>query len=239
MRQLMSVRKWPHPGLLDRIHFFKQRLGKKIATKQPKIKEGKGVLDKHTSNQTIASSENSERPGRRLVLDLGPLILFFGTNYITRDFMLSIKVLICATIIALIIGWVTERRISLMAAVGCVAVAFFGGLSVYFDNEIFIKIKPTILTGLLAFLIAAGRVIGRNPLRAIMGSHINLTETGWRQMSWLWVAMFLTTAIANEIAWRALSTDDWVTFKAFGITGISLIFMVASFPVLSRQQVEK
>ena len=195
--------------------------------------------DKQTHDHSAAPAENSERPGRRLLLDLGPLVLFFGTNYVTRDFMLSIKVLICATIIALIIGWLTERRISLMAAVGCIAVAFFGGLSVYFDNEIFIKVKPTILTGLLAFLIAGGRLIGRNPLRAIMGSQINLTETGWRQMSWLWVAMFTITAIANEVAWRALSTDDWVTFKAFGITGISLIFMVASFPVLSKQQIEK
>mgnify|MGYP001456715517 FL=1 len=195
--------------------------------------------DKQTHNHSVTPTENNERPGRRLLLDLGPLVLFFGTNYLTRDFMLSIKVLICSTIIALIIGWLTERRISLMATVGCVAVAFFGGLSVYFDNEIFIKVKPTILTGLLAFLIASGRLIGRNPLRAIMGSQINLTETGWRQMSWLWVAMFTTTAIANEIAWRALSTDDWVTFKAFGITGISLFFMVASFPVLSKQQMEK
>ena len=195
--------------------------------------------DKQTHDHSAAPAENSERPGRRLLLDLGPLVLFFGTNYVTRDFMLSIKVLICATIIALIIGWLTERRISLMASVGCIAVAFFGGLSVYFDNEIFIKVKPTILTGLLAFLIAGGRLIGRNPLRAIMGSQINLTETGWRQMSWLWVAMFTITAIANEVAWRALSTDDWVTFKAFGITGISLIFMVASFPVLSKQQIEK
>ena len=195
--------------------------------------------DKQTNDHSAAPAENSERPGRRLLLDLGPLVLFFGTNYVTRDFMLSIKVLICATIIALIIGWLTERRISLMAAVGCIGVAFFGGLSVYFDNEIFIKVKPTILTGLLAFLIAGGRLIGRNPLRAIMGSQINLTETGWRQMSWLWVAMFTTTAIANEVAWRALSTDDWVTFKAFGITGISLIFMVASFPVLSKQQIGK
>jgi intracellular septation protein len=206
---------------------------------QQDTEEGNSVPDKQTHDHSAAPAENSERPGRRLLLDLGPLVLFFGTNYVTRDFMLSIKVLICATIIALIIGWLTERRISLMAAVGCIAVAFFGGLSVYFDNEIFIKVKPTILTGLLAFLIAGGRLIGRNPLRAIMGSQINLTETGWRQMSWLWVAMFTTTAIANEVAWRALSTDDWVTFKAFGITGISLIFMVASFPVLSKQQIEK
>jgi intracellular septation protein len=211
----------------------------RVTRDQQDTEEGNSVLDKQTHDHSAAPAENSERPGRRLLLDLGPLVLFFGTNYVTRDFMLSIKVLICATIIALIIGWLTERRISLMAAVGCIAVAFFGGLSVYFDNEIFIKVKPTILTGLLAFLIAGGRLIGRNPLRAIMGSQINLTETGWRQMSWLWVAMFTTTAIANEVAWRALSTDDWVTFKAFGITGISLIFMVASFPVLSKQQIEK
>ena len=180
-----------------------------------------------------------ERVGQRLLLDLGPLLTFFATNYLTGDFMLSIKVLIATTVVALGIGWVTERRISIMAAVGCVAVAFFGGLSVYFDNEIFIKIKPTILTLALAVMIAGGRLIGRNPLQAIMGSQIDLTPTGWRQMSWLWVAMFATTALANEIAWRALSTDEWVTFKAFGITGISLVFMAASFPILAKHQIEK
>jgi len=136
-------------------------------------------------------------------------------------------------------GWLTERRISMMAAVGCVAVAFFGGLSVYFDNELFIKIKPTILTILLAVIIAGGRMIGRNPLRAIMGGQIDLSDIGWQKLSWLWVTMFVVTAIANEIAWRTLSTDGWVTFKAFGITAISLAFMVVSFPVLTKHQIEK
>ena len=82
-------------------------------------------------------------------------------------------------------------------------------------------------------------MIGRNPIRAIMGAQLQLTETGWRQMSWLCVLMFLTTGLANEIAWRMLSTDDWVTFKAFGLTGISLVFMVASLPILTKQQIEK
>ena len=86
------------------------------------------MSDKQTPDHPTAQTQDAERPGRRLLLDLGPLVLFFGTNYMTKDFMLSIKVLIGATIIALIIGWLTERRISLMAAVGCVAVAFFGGL---------------------------------------------------------------------------------------------------------------
>jgi intracellular septation protein len=82
-------------------------------------------------------------------------------------------------------------------------------------------------------------MIGRNPLRAIMGGQIDLSDIGWQKLSWLWVTMFVVTAIANEIAWRTLSTDGWVTFKAFGITAISLAFMVVSFPVLTKHQIEK
>lgn len=184
------------------------------------------------------SAATTERPGRKLLLDLGPLVLFFATNYLTKDFMLAIQVLVGATVVTLIFSWITERRVSTMAAVGCVAVALFGGLSIYFDNELFIKIKPTVFTVILAAVIAGGRLLGRNPLAAIMGSQIKLTERGWQLISWLWVAMFLTTAVANEIAWRTLSTDGWVTFKAFGITGISLAFMVVIFPVLTKHQIE-
>ena len=126
----------------------------------------------------------------------------------------------------------------MMALFGCVAVAFFGGLSLYFDNELFIKIKPTVLTVLLAAVIASGRLLGRNPLGLLMGTQLRMRDAGWRALSWLWVAMFLTTALANEIAWRSLSTDDWVTFKVFGITAISLLFAVLSVPVMTKHQIE-
>ena len=188
------------------------------------------------TEKTASSTNSPERPGRKLLLDLGPLVLFFAANYFTKDIMFAIQVLVVATLASLAISWFTEKRISMMAAVGCVAVVFFGGLSVYFDNDLFIKIKPTVLTAILAVLIAGGRLMGRNPLGAIMGSQIKLTDTGWRQMSWIWVAMFATTAIANEIAWRSLSTDDWVTFKAFGITGISLGFTILTLPVITKHQ---
>jgi len=140
--------------------------------------------------------------------------------------------------VALVAGWMLERRISMMALFGCVAVAFFGGLSLYFDNELFIKIKPTVLTILLAAVIAGGRLLGRNPLGLLMGTQLRMRDAGWRALSWLWVAMFLTTALANEIAWRSLSTDDWVTFKVFGITAISLLFAVLSVPVMTKHQIE-
>ena len=193
------------------------------------------------SNQDTTTSEakpTEARPGRKLLLDLGPLVVFFATNYMTGDFMLAVKLLVGATLVALAAGWVLERRVSMMALVGCIAVAFFGGLSVYFDNDLFIKIKPTVLTFLLAAAIAGGRLMGKNPLGAIIGTQIRLSDEGWRAISWLWVAMFLSTAIANEIAWRSLSTDDWVTFKVFGITAISLVFGAASVPIMTRHQIE-
>ena len=108
---------------------------------------------------TDEHSATGERPGRKMLLDLGPLVVFFAVNYMTGDFMLAVKVLVGTTVVALAAGWILERRVSMMALVGCVAVAFFGGLSVYFENDLFIKIKPTVLTVLLAAVIAGGRLI--------------------------------------------------------------------------------
>ena len=199
------------------------------------------VPDQNDPANPAAQSEGApaERPGRKLLLDLGPLVVFFAVNYMTADFMLAVKVLVGTTVVTLAVGWMLERRVSMMALVGCIAVAFFGGLSVYFDNDLFIKIKPTVLTCLLAAVIAGGRLIGRNPLGAIMGTQLRMSDTGWRAISWLWVAMFLTTALANEIAWRTMSTDDWVTFKVLGITAISLVFTVISVPIMTRHQIEE
>ena len=191
-----------------------------------------------TNSTETDNSAASKGAGRKMLLDMGPLVIFFITNYITEDIMLAIGVLIGTTIVALAAGWMLERRLSMMALFGCIAVAFFGGLSLYFDNELFIKIKPTVLTCLLAALIAGGRLLGRNPIGAIMGSQLKMTDAGWRAISWLWVAMFLSTALANEIAWRMLSTNDWVTFKVFGITAISLVFTVISVPVMTKHQIE-
>ena len=192
----------------------------------------------HNSDTDTQKDAAPQGQGRKLLLDLGPLVVFFATNYRTGDFMLAVGLLVAATVVALAAGWMLERRISMMALFGCVAVAFFGGLSLYFDNELFIKIKPTVLTVLLAAVIAGGRLLGRNPLGLLMGTQLRMRDAGWRALSWLWVAMFLTTALANEIAWRSLSTDDWVTFKVFGITAISLLFAVLSVPVMTKHQIE-
>ena len=190
------------------------------------------------TKKTNKNSNQTRSNGRRTLLDLGPLLLFFGANYLYHDLMLSVKVLVLATIISLGLSWVFERRVPMMAAFGCVALVFFAGLTIYFDNELFIKIKPTVLTLIFAVAIAAGRSLGRNPLAALMGSQIQLDDDGWGKLSWLWVTMFVCSAIANEIAWRSLSTDSWVTFKVFGLTGISLIFILLTVPVIQKHQLQ-
>ena len=184
-------------------------------------------------------SQQQEHHGRKMLFDFGPLLVFFATNYIYNDLMLSVKVLVATTLVSLALSWHFDRKISLMAAIGCAALVFFAGLTLYFDNELFIKIKPTVVTLLFAALIASGRVLGRNPLAAIIGKQIILTAQGWRAISWLWVMMFVTSAIANELAWRNLSTDDWITFKVFGLTGISFLFFALSVPILKKYQLQK
>ena len=146
-----------------------------------------------------STKDNSQPPsnGRRALLDFGPLLLFFGANYLYQDLMFSVKILVVATVISLVLSWAYERRIPMMAAFGCGALVFFAGLTLYFDNDLFIKVKPTVLTLIFAAAIAGGRFIGRNPLAALMGSQLSLDYAGWRKISLLWVAVFVCSAIAN------------------------------------------
>ena len=118
------------------------------------------------------------------------------------------------------------------------AVVIFGTLTLVTEDEFFIKIKPTVISALFAIVLGAGQLLGRNPLKAMLGSSMQMQEEGWRKMTYIWMAMFATSAIANEIAWRTLSTDAWVNFKVFGLTGLSLVFAVATVPVLTKYQID-
>ena len=152
----------------------------------------------------------------RSLLEMGPLILFFGVNYFYGIFA-GTAVLVISTIIALILSWYFYKNIPMLAAFGCLAVVLFGGLTLFFDNDFFIKIKPTVVSLIIALILLFGQFLGKNFLSVVMRSSIKLDTIGWNKLTWLWIAMFIVMAIANEIAWRNLSTDDWVSFKAFGI----------------------
>ena len=182
-----------------------------------------------SSDSSSSPAEKKHRP----ILEYGPLVLFFITNYFA-GIMWGTGVLVITTVIALTLSWIWDRRIPMMALFGGVAVALFGGLTIFFNDPVFIKIKPTVISLLIAAVLAGGQIIGRNPLKAMLSNQLQLSAVGWRQVTWIWVLMFVVSAAANEIAWRNLSDDGWVTFKAFGLTGISMGFALMTLPIMKR-----
>ena len=172
----------------------------------------------------------------RSALEFGPLLLFFGVNYFYGIYAGTAS-LVGATILALIMSWHLERRIPKMAAIGCVMVVFFGGLTILMEDDFYIKIKPTAASLAIAIAIMGGYMLGMNPIRAMMEQLKMPDESGiWRELTFSFVGMMLTIAAANELAWRNLTTEQWVTFKVFGLTGISLLFGVVIMFILHRYQ---
>ena len=186
----------------------------------------------------IKSDVQVQKEGYKSLLEMGPLILFFVVNYFYGIFA-GTAILVVSTIISLVVSKLLYKSIPMLAAFGCVAVVLFGSLTLIFDNDLFIKIKPTVVSLIIAGILLLGKVMGKNPLALVMQSSITLEEEGWTKLTWLWVFMFIVMAIANEIAWRNLTTDQWVSFKAFGIPVLSVFFGLLSLPILKKYQIEK
>ena len=175
--------------------------------------------------------------GQRTAVDLGPLVVFFAANYL-YGIMAGTAALMAATIVAIGITYTMERRVPLMPAVTCVFVMIFGGLTLAFDNEIFIKLKPTIVNLLFASALTTGIALRRNLMKVMLGRFMQLTDEGWLIMTKRWIGMFIVLAVANEAVWRSVDTDTWVSFKAFGIPVLVIVFSLFLVPVLQKHQIK-
>ena len=125
-----------------------------------------------------------------------------------------------------------------MPTVGAGIVLIFGGLTIYFDNEVFFKMKPTIINLLFAAILYGGIMIKKPLLKILLGAALKLKEEGWRILTLRWIGFFIALAILNEIVWRTQSTDVWVNFKVFGILPITFLFTMIQFPLIKKYQVE-
>jgi intracellular septation protein len=123
-----------------------------------------------------------------------------------------------------------------MPLVTLAVVGIFGGLTLWLQDETFIKMKPTIILGLFAAVLGGGLGIGRPPLRFLMGSALELDDAGWHKLTLRFALFFAATAALNEIVWRTQSTDLWVDFKVFGILGLNVLFMLTQIPLIKRHQ---
>lgn len=180
----------------------------------------------------------------KLALELGPLGLFFlGNAYADRfgiapDHRLfaATGLFIAATLTALAIHYGLVRRLPIMPLVSGVVVVVFGGLTLALQDELFIKLKPTIVNSLFGAVLLGGLAFGKPLLSLVLDSVFDLDEEGWRKLTFRWGLFFFVLAGLNEIVWRTQTTDFWVGFKVFGIMPLTIAFALAQTPLLLRHE---
>ncbi|MBC6440886.1 MAG: septation protein IspZ [Rhodospirillales bacterium] len=164
---------------------------------------------------------------RHMGLELGPVAVFFVANWF-GGLMVATAAVMVATALCVTVGWITERKIPALGLVILALVLILGGLSLVFQDETFIKVKPTVANLLFALALFIGLRLDPSILERALGSFVFLTKKGWRVLTWRWIGLAFAGAVANEIAWRVLSSDDWVTFKTASSVGSILLYIVAT-----------
>lgn len=169
----------------------------------------------------------------KLVVELGPLVVFFTVNAKAGIFW-GTGVFMVATIISLVASRALLGRIPTMPLITGVFVMVFGGLTIWLQDDLFIKIKPTIVNSLFAIILFGGLWFNRLFLKTVFGDVMKLTEPGWRMLTMRWAWFFVALALVNEFVWRTFSTDFWVSFKVFGIMPLTMVFAVAQVGLIKR-----
>lgn len=174
-------------------------------------------------------------PFARLLIEAGPLAAFFIANS-QAGIMTGTAVFMAAITVSVLVSWHVERKVPVMPVVGAGFVLLFGGLTLWLNDDLFIKLKPTLVNLLFAAVLFTAHVLRRNVLKHLLGAVMALTEEGWRILAWRWAWFFVVLAVLNEVVWRSLSTDAWVNFKVFGIMPLTLLFSALQTPTILRHQ---
>ena len=173
----------------------------------------------------------------KVLLDIGPLVLFFLANW---QFGLKVAtgVLMGATVISLAIGYVRDHRVAVMPLVTCLGVMIFGGLTLFFEDDTFIKIKPTIVYLIMAGVLVVGLFLDRPFVRNVFQTAFQLTERGWKLLTYRVIGYLLAMAVLNEIVWRSVSVDTWVAIKVWGFTALSMLFLASQLPFIMKHELK-
>ncbi|MBU3730421.1 MAG: septation protein A [Beijerinckiaceae bacterium] len=189
-------------------------------------------------NETVPTSDAKTRkdnPLVKLALELGPLVLFFFANAKAGIFTATALFMV-AVVISLGLSRILLKEWPVMPLISAVVVLIFGGMTLYWENEIFIKLKPTIVNTLFGIALLIGLAFGKPLLSIVMGSVFRLTDEGWKKLTFRWALFFFVLAALNEIVWRTQTSDVWVNFKVFGIMPLTIIFALSQAPLISRYE---
>jgi intracellular septation protein len=193
-------------------------------------------MTKTNATETAAAPRpKALNPIVKLVLELGPLALFFAA-YSKLGIFAATGVLMAAVLVTLGVSYALLRRIPIMPLVTAVIVVIFGSLTLIFHDETLIKIKPTALYVLFGAALFAGLALKKPLLKVLFDGALHVTEEGWRILTWRWAFFFLALAVLNEIVWRTQTTDLWVKFKTFGFLPLTLLFALAQAPLIMRTE---
>lgn len=191
------------------------------------------------SNEPTAQPSDAELSSQQLgkmLLEMGPLGVFFLTNSYKGIFW-GTGAFMVATVISLIASRMLYGRVPVMPLISGVFVLVFGGLTLILHDDLFIKMKPTIVNSIFASILFGGLLFGHALLKYLFGEVFRLTETGWRVLTFRWACFFVLLAVLNEIIWRTYSTDVWVSFKVFGIMPLSMAFAISQIGLLKKHEV--
>ena len=175
----------------------------------------------------------------KFITDFGPLLIFFTIYYKSgNNLTVAIPPLIIATIIAVIIMYLVEKKIPYVPLIGGIVISLFGGLTLYFDNPIFLYIKPTIVNIIFAsILIISKFFFDKNFLKFFLQTAFQLNESGWNKLNFRWAYFFIFLAILNEIVWRTQPETTWVNFKVWGMLPITFIFTALQLPLINKHKI--
>ena len=177
----------------------------------------------------------------KFVTDFGPLVVFFFFYYNSdKNLKIAIPPFILATIISLLVVWVIEKKIPMVPLISGILITLFGGLTIYFDNAIFLYIKPTIINILFGLALLLGKFFTDEPiLKKIIGKSLSLTSEGWNLLNKRWIYFFFGVAILNECVWRTQSEEFWVNFKVWGLLPITFIFTAFQVPLINKYKINE
>ncbi len=191
-------------------------------------------------------------PALKLVLELGPLMVFFFANtrgeWLAQKFpalaelggpiFIATGLFMAATIVALAVSWALVRTLPIMPLVSGVVVLIFGALTLYLQDDVFIKMKPTIVNALFGVTLLGGLAFGKSLLGYVFDEAFHLDAEGWRKLTFRWGLFFLFLAVLNEVVWRSFSTDFWVAFKVWATIPITILFTVSQMPLVIRHSLD-
>ena len=180
----------------------------------------------------------------KFLTDFGPLIIFFYYYYDSgKNLKIAIPPFIIATIIALAVIWILEKKIPKVPLLSGILITFFGGLTIYFNNPVFIYIKPTIINILFALALIFGKYFTKEPvLKRLMGKSIFLSNEGWEILNKRWIYFFFGLAILNEFVWRTYCPEQeyiWVNFKVWGLLPITFIFTAFQIGLINKYKTDE